>query len=42
MKWWGDIVMVVIGVGRNIGAAAKCNGYLFFKLNEGTAKCICV
>lgn len=42
MKWWGGIVMVVLRMGRNVGAAAKYNSYLLFKLNEGTVKCICV
>lgn len=33
MKWWGGIVMVVLGMGRNIGAAAKRNSHLFKQLN---------
>lgn len=28
--------MVVLGIERNVGAAAKCNSHLVFKLNEGT------
>lgn len=42
MRWWGGIVMVVLGMGRNVDAAAKCNSHIFFKLNKGTVKCICV
>lgn len=34
--------MVVLGMGRNVGAAAKCNSHLLVKLNEGTVKCVCV
>jgi len=41
MKWWGGIVMVVLGMGRN-GTAAKCNSHLLFKLNEASVKCISV
>lgn len=36
MKWWGGAIMVVLEVGRNIGAAAKTNSHLLIKLNEGT------
>lgn len=36
MKWWGVTIMVVLEVGRNIGAAAKTNSHLLIKLNEGT------
>lgn len=42
MKWWGGIVMVVLGMGRNFGAAAKYNSHLLFMLIEVTVKCICV
>lgn len=33
--------MVVLGMGRIVGAAAKYNSHLLCKLFKGTLKCIC-
>lgn len=40
MKWWSGIITVVLGMGTIVGATAKCNNYLLFKLFKGMVKYI--